>query len=154
MAVAALEEAARAEPLNPQVQRTLSEAYLANGLAPDAYQAALIVRNIQPEDLDAQMWFIEQGLKLVDQAGINTQQLWQEIIQSLKSATQLAPERADLHLRLGRILAEDGDPAGALDAFRRMADTDVSNQAIPIPQLYQIARTVRELGDAFWLSSS
>ena len=148
MAVAALEEAARAEPLNPQVQKTLSEAYLANGLAPDAYQAASILRDLQPDDLATQMWFIEQGLKLVDRPGINTQQLWQEIIQSLKAATKLAPERADLHLRLGRILADDGDPAGALDAFRRMAETEASHQAIPIPQLYQIARTVRELGDA------
>ena len=60
----------------------------------------------------------------------------------------MAPERADLHLRLGRILAEDGDPAGALEAFRRMAETEATSQAIPIPQLYQIARTVRELGDA------
>ena len=69
MAVAALEEASQVEPSNPQVQKALSEAYLANGLAPDAYQAASIVRDLQPDDLAAQMWFIEQGLKLVDRAG-------------------------------------------------------------------------------------
>ena len=87
MAVASLEEAARAEPQNVRVLRSLSEAYLASGLAPDAYETASTVRGLAPEDLEATLWFVEQGSKLVNQPGVNAQQLHAEILQALKSST-------------------------------------------------------------------
>ncbi len=54
MAVASLQEAARAEPQNIRVLRALSEAYLASGLAPDAYETASKVRSLAPEDLESE----------------------------------------------------------------------------------------------------
>ncbi len=148
MAVAALQEAAQAEPLNTRVQRALAEAYLASGLAPEAYQTASVVRNLMPDDLEAMLWFIELGSKLADRPGVNPEQIRAEILQALKSAARLAPQRADLQLRLGRMLVEEGDPAGALLAFQSMAQADAASQGIPASQLYQVAQTSRELGDA------
>lgn len=148
MAVAALAEAAQAEPLNTRVQRALSEAYLASGLAPDAYQTASVVRNLMPEDLDTMLWFVEQGGKLITQPGVNAEQIRQEMTQALKASAHLAPQRADLQLRLGRMLVDEGDTAAALSAFQRMADADEAQPAVSVPQLYQAAQTVRQLGDA------
>lgn len=148
MAVAALQDAAQAEPMNVQVLQTLSEAYLASGLAPDAFQTAIAVRNLLPDDLNALEWFLRQGAKLVNQMGVNSQQMRQEIVQTLRKAVLLAPERADLQLQLGRMLAEEGDAAGALEAFQHMAEADEVTQALPASMLYPVARTIRELGNA------
>ncbi len=161
MAVAALQEAARTQPLNPALQRTLSEAYLANNLALDAFQTAQAVVDLNPDDLDGLTWFINQAMRVLDclggsdssapadrspaaiqQAGVRSQ-----IARALDQATQLAPQRADLLLYLGRLRLENGDRQAALEAYRRLSTAQALAQVTPA-DLQHTAHQASQLGDA------
>jgi len=148
MAVAALQEAAQSEPLNDRVQRSLSEAYLTNGLAQDAFKAAKSALDLSPTDIGNLTWFIEQGVKIAEQPGFNRQPLLAEMIRVLRLALQQAPERADLLIRLGGLLYQTGERAQALDVFRKLAATDTASQRISLGELYQAAKIVQGIGDA------
>ena len=147
MAVAALQEAAQSEPLNDRIQRSLSEAYLTNGLANDAYQAAKTALDLAPSDINTLTWFIEQGAKIAEQPGFARQTVHSEMVRALKLALQQAPERADLLIRLGSLLFQMGDRSEALDIFRKLAATDTATQRISLSELYQAAITVQGIGD-------
>lgn len=148
MAVAALQEAAQSEPLNDRIQRSLSDAYLTNGLAQDAYKAAKAALDLAPSDIDTLTWFIEQGAKIAEQPGFTRQAVHSEMVRVLKLALQQAPERADLLIRLGSLLFQMGDCAEALEVFRKLAATDTATQRISISELYHAATTVQGIGDA------
>jgi tetratricopeptide (TPR) repeat protein len=148
MAVAALQEAAQSEPLNDRIQRSLSDAYLTNGLANDAFQAAKTALDLAPSDINTLTWFIEQGQKIAEQPGFARQTVQSEMVRALKLALQQAPERADLLIRLGSLLFQMGERSDALDIFRKLADTDTATQRISLNELYQAAMTVQGIGDA------
>lgn len=146
-AVVALQDAVQAEPLDADLQRALSEAYLANSLIPEAFQAARAARDLAPSDSKTLVWFIEQGVRLADQPGSAQLPVRAEVIQALKSATPLAPERSDLLLLLGRLNLENGDQPAAQDAFHRFLSTDDEVHGATIDELCQAAIRLRELGD-------
>ncbi len=148
MAVAALQEAAQSEPLNERIQRSLSDAYLTNGLAQDAFRAAKSALDLAPSDIGTLTWFIEQGGKIAEQPGFVRQVVHSEMVRALKLALQQAPERADLLIRLGSLLFQMGDRSEALDVFRKLAETDTATQRISLSELYQAATTVQGIGDA------
>ncbi len=91
MAVAALQEAAQSEPFNDRVQRGLSDAYLTNGLANDAFQAAKTALDLAPSDINTLTWFIEQGAKIAEQPGFARQTVRSEMVRVLRLALQQAP---------------------------------------------------------------
>jgi len=148
MAVAALQEAAQSEPLNIQIHKSLSEAYLATGLTQDAIQAARTVLELTPDDLDALCWFIEQGARIAEQPGGSRTPLQEEIIRALHAALQQAPDRADLLLKLGSLLLSSGKVEEALEAFRKLAALDTVLQKISSAELFQAGAAVLEAGDA------
>ncbi len=148
MAVAALQEAAQSEPLNDRIQRCLSDAYLTNGLAQDAFLAAKTALDLAPSDIGTLSWFIEQGAKISEQPGFARQAVHSEMVRALKMALQQAPERADLLIRLGSLLFQMGERSEALDVFRKLAGTDTATQRIGVGELYHAATTVQGIGDA------
>jgi tetratricopeptide (TPR) repeat protein len=142
-AIAALQEAAQAQPLNSEVQCGLSEAYLAMGLVDEAHQAACNARQIGSSDLDTLVWFADQSLRLSQQPGIAQLQAQSEAINALNLATQLAPSRTDLLIRLGQTLLQTGDEQGALNTFGQLSTiSDVS-----YVDLYHAAQNLRRLND-------
>ncbi len=147
MAVAALQEAAQSEPLNEKIQRNLCEAYLSNGLGQDAFLAARTARDLSPADIDSLSWFIEQGIRIAALPGMPAHQVLQDVIQSLRSALQQAPERADLLLQLGSLLIQTESQSEALEILHKLALLDTTMQRINIEELYKAGLMVYDHGD-------
>jgi tetratricopeptide (TPR) repeat protein len=126
IAIAALQEASLADPQNPQIPCTLAEAYYAAGLLEDALQTARIGLGLALEDLDVLIWFAEKAIQWIGgnnkaKASFSTDTVSSELIAQVRTealntltrAIQLAPQRTDLLIRLGRIqlLIEDTSAA-------------------------------------------
>ncbi len=142
-AIAALHEAAQANPLNSDAQCSLSEAYLAMGLVDEAHQAACNARQLNPSDLNTLIWFADQSIRLSEQPGAAQFQAQSEAVNALNLATQLAPSRTDLLIRLGQTQLETGDEQAALNTFSQLSSaTEVS-----CVDLYRAAQNLRRLDD-------
>lgn len=146
LAVAALQEAAAAGPLEPGLQRSLSEAYLASGLVQDAFQAAGQALEMQPESADNLHWFIEQAGRLAACPEAAQLPLRPQLGRALEAAARLEPQRTEWLVRLGLLRVESGDRSGALDAYRRLAASEFSTE-LPAADALAVARSARELGD-------
>ncbi len=146
MAVAALQEAAQDEPLNLPVQRSLAEAYQASNLLPEAYQAARDALALAPVDLDTLAWFIDLAWQVLDRPAMSGAPVRQELILALQTAVDLAPDRSAWLSQLGRLHLEQGNAPAALDAFRRWLNGPVGSSQVS--DLYQVAQTVRQMGDS------
>ena len=147
-AIAALQEASQADPSDPHVQRSLSEAYDAAGLNEDAYQAARAALMLALGDVENLNWFANQALNLEDRPGISHPDAHTEAIEALERATRLAPDRGDLWVHLGQMQLESGDRAAALNALIKLADPDVPASNSTAFELYQAAQGLSELGEA------
>lgn len=145
-ALAALQDAAHAEPLNPEVQRALSDAYLANGLLEEASQAAMSALDLNSSGFETISWFVDQWMPLYKHPGVRQLPIWEELLKALQSAVHLAPSRGDLLLRLGEVLIERGDRDAGIEAFSELASTGEEIQGLKVEDLYRAARTVRTLG--------
>ena len=148
MAVAALQEAAQAQPLNARIQRSLSEAYLSNGLSQDAYQAAAAALDLNSSDIDMLSWFIEQGVRIAALPGAAQISIFADVIHALQCALQQAPERADLLIRLGSLLLQTGRTTEAIEIFRKLASVDTIAQNISIQAMYKAGLEVLQAGEA------
>jgi tetratricopeptide (TPR) repeat protein len=149
-AIASLQEANQADPLNPEIQRALSEAFDAAGLTEDALQAARAAILLAPEDIDLLVWFAEQALELRARSGTAAYQAQQEAISALNRAASIAPYRSDLLIRMGQIQIQAGDPKAARATFKTLA-AQASDQAPAdrnVSDLYQAAKNLLRLDDA------
>lgn len=142
-AIAALQEAAQADQQDPEIQRSLSEAYLEIGLTDEAFGAAVTARQLNPSDLNLLAWFAEQALCVQARPGGAQLSAQAEAIQALRYASELAPERADLLIRLGQIQLQTGDQAAALETFGKLT----SLQYVSTGDLFQAARSLLKLGN-------
>ncbi len=147
-AIAALQEASQADPSNSQIQRSLSEAYDSAGLVEDAYQAARAALLLAPGDVENLNWFANQVLNLKGRPGGEFPDAHNEAIESLERATQIAPQRGDLWLRLGGLQLQSGNRAGAVDALMYLADPESPVSESSANNLYQAAQWLNELGKA------
>jgi tetratricopeptide (TPR) repeat protein len=133
-AVAALQEAARADSQNPAIQQDLSAAYLASRLPQQALEAAHNAVQLAPDDVDILAWFADRVFEM--DASI-------EAIPALTRAVQLAPQRGDLFIRLGQVHARFGEVNQAMKAYRQVIE-------VPVPdpeELQQAAAGLLELDD-------
>jgi len=146
LAVAALQDAAQAGPLDCGLQRSLSEAYLASGLTEDAFQAASQVLEMRPDDPDALHWFIEHSERLAGCPEAQQLPLRPKLGLALEAAARLEPEQVNWLVRLSRLHAESGNRAGALEALRRLAASE-HLAGLPVAEALSAGRTARELGD-------
>ncbi|MGE5223711.1 MAG: tetratricopeptide repeat protein, partial [Omnitrophica WOR_2 bacterium] len=152
IAIAALQEAGQADPLNPRIAATLAEAYLAAGLFEDALQSARSALSLASEDLDTLVWFGGKAVELIQRdqdpesgLGETTRaQVRQEAINAYQRALQLAPGRADVLVSLGAVLWQAGDENAALEAFHQV----VAAENPSVADLHQAAQSLLKLGDA------
>ncbi len=63
IAMASLQEAAQADPSNPQIQHALAEAYEAGSLLSNALQAARITLRLDPDNVDTLVWFARKAIQ-------------------------------------------------------------------------------------------
>jgi tetratricopeptide (TPR) repeat protein len=156
IAIAALQEASLADPQNPQIPRTLAEAYYTAGLLEDALQTARIGLGLALEDLDILIWFAEKAIQWVGgtnkaKTGYPTDavpseliaQVRTEALNTLTRAIQLAPQRTDLLIRLGRVQLLIEDTSAALESFQKVLSAPVAS----IDDLQQAAEHLLELGN-------
>jgi tetratricopeptide (TPR) repeat protein len=149
-AIAALQEAAQAGPLNPDIQRSLSEAYDAAGLSENAFQAARAAILLAPEDIGILTWFAEQALELRSRPGAPISQTQTEAINALNRAASLAPERSDLLIRLGQVQMQAGETQAARSTLNKLVEQQEQRAASErnIGDLYQASKKLLRLGDA------
>ena len=145
--IAALQEAAQAAPHSSEVHRSLCTAYLALGLANDAFLAARTALRLNPSDLETLTWFADQARLVHEQPGGAQLQVQMEAIQALNRAVQLAPARTDLLIRLGEMQLQHGDRSAALLTFSKFASNDGDLKLATRSELFQAARHLRQLGD-------
>ncbi len=142
-AVAALQEAAQLDTQNPAVFRLLSEAYLALNLINEAYTCAETALNLDPDDLAALIWFSDQALRIEDSPNAGHLRARPRVIQSLEQASALAPERADLLLKLGELQLLSGDRVTAVTTFSAVQHAD----PVTSVELQLAAEYLLHLGD-------
>lgn len=147
-AITALLDASHLEPLNPAIQRSLSEAYFSAGMLQDAFAAAQAALQTHPNDPEMLGWFAETGLKLVGTGSGLPPALRQEALAAVERAVLTLPDRADLLSSLGKTQMEHGQAALALETFRKLA-TSPGAAAV---QLYAAAGSLRQGGD--WASAA
>jgi len=131
-ALAALQQAWQNNPQNLEILQTLSEAYAAVHLDEQAQQTAILAWNIAPLSLENLIWFADLMVNM---------QTYDQAAHALNSAIELAPQRANLLLRLGEIHQLVGDFKNAQQTFRKIADLD---QASP-QELYTAASHLKAL---------
>lgn len=108
-AIAALQEAARADPQNSQVQRTLSQAYSAMHLSKEAMLSARAAMQLAPDDVETLSWFVERAILHGSPA---------EAIPSLTRAVQIDPGNPQLLLRLGQAQTMLGQDETARETYK------------------------------------
>ncbi len=152
IAIAALQEASLADPKNPQIPCTLAEAYYAAGLLDDSLQSARVGLGLALEDLDVLIWFAEKAIEWVGKPGPIFQntvsgdlayQVRTEALNTLTRALQLAPDRTDLLVRLGKVQLQIEDESLALETFRTVLKAEKAG----IEDLHQAARYLLSLND-------
>lgn len=145
-AIAALQEAALANPEDAEVQRALCPAYLAIGLVNDAFLSARAALHLEPSDLDTLIWFADQAMLLHKQPGGAQLQAQAEAIQALSRAAQLAPSRPDLLIRLGKCQMQNEDHSAALHTFSKFVTSEYDTSTATCTELFQAANNLRQLG--------
>ena len=148
MAVAALQEAAHVQPLNGDIQRSLSEAYFANGLSKDAFQSASAALELSPLDISMLTWFINQGLQIASLPGASLPAIRSQVIQALGTALQQVPDRADLLIQLGSLLLLSGKKDEAIAVIKKLAFLDTTAQKICAASIYKLGLETMEAGES------
>ena len=146
-ALAVLQEAAQMEPLNPEIQRSLSEGYLSIHLYEEGIRTARTALQLNPTQVENLVWFAEQALRLQQESG-GQLQVRGEAINALIQSTQIAPDNAGLYIRLGQIYLLAKDQKAGQQAFEKVAA--IANNranAVSSQHLYQAARELRQLGE-------
>ncbi len=151
IAIAALQDAAQANPDNPATYMTLSDACIAANLPEDALRSARAVLVIDEKNPDHLAWFAAQvaklsGCKKSESFGTSSavsKEVVSEALSALESAIRLAPTRADLLVRLGNFQATIGEQGDARVTFSSIANFDFAT----VDDLTDAAKYLSEIGD-------
>lgn len=141
-AIAALQEAIHADPTRPIFHQKLCEAYWSASLFNNAIQAARSTLNLETDDADILLWFAEQAIRFYEYSipknqlsnqenncddvhpdrlyGIKPRQVLTEAMNALSQAILIAPQRADISLKLGELHILAGEKQSAIEAFRQV----------------------------------
>lgn len=134
VAIAALQDTNWEEIQNTEVAQILCEAYSAISLKQEALYAARTAVHLSPDAVDILAWFAERAVEL----GVIA-----EAVPALTSAAQLDPQRTDLIIRLGQVLARMEKHEPARKAFLSALSSPYSKPE----DLYQAADGLSDLGD-------
>lgn len=119
IALAALQEVLQGDPQDLQAHQILAEACMAANLHRNALQAIRAVRQQAGNHLEGLLWCADMLMRLSaaqrnsTAQGATLPQLFGEVCQALQRASELAPERADIRLRLGQAQLSNGARSSA-----------------------------------------
>ncbi len=125
-AIAAFLEAVQGNSTNPFLYRCLSEAYAAVDLPGDAFQTAKQAIHLDPENPDTYVWYADQCLQLYEHPTGKALPAFAAALDALVQACRLAPERADLLVRLAEIHVLRGDSESALYTLNRLVESPMN----------------------------
>lgn len=114
-AIAALQEAANAQPGKKQLQHLLSEAYLKANLYQDAFKTAQYALTLAPDDLDNLTWFSNIAIHVGEE---------KEAVHALQCATQLAPGLVSNWIELAALQLKIGDINNVISTLKTILDLD------------------------------
>jgi tetratricopeptide (TPR) repeat protein len=145
-AIAALQEATQADPSRLNAYYLLAQAYQCAQLDQSALNAAQTARRLAPEEVDNLLWYADTLLALSRQAAIApagtskdaASQRQSEALEALAQAARLAPQRADILLRLADIQHSAGNDVQAAETLRRVKDVS----AVSLDELRQATQNL------------
>jgi tetratricopeptide (TPR) repeat protein len=132
IAIAALQEASQINPVNPDIFKALSSAYIAADFPEDAIRSARNVLVINGDDPDNLAWFAKQASNIIcnkqseftNSPASLSNTVPSEALNALTKAIQLAPTRTDLLIQLGNFQSSIGALAEAQETFASIASLD------------------------------
>lgn len=134
VALAALEEAGRLDPHQPQIQRDLAKAYQQANLPDAAMQTAHNAISLDPNNSETMVWFSNFCMEMKQDT---------EAIDAIRSAIQLMPENPDLRLQLGKLLVKKGDQKSADETYKGILDIE----SLPARILNRLSRIFETNGN-------
>ncbi len=134
MAIAALKQAQAEVPDNVDVLKTLADAYLQAKLPENASEISNVVLHKFPEDVDTHLWYAKIAKSLSRDS---------EAIKVLKRAKEIAPDRQDILVALGKTYYEAGNNDLAHSTFADIA----GNQNAGVDELRTAAEFLLKLND-------
>jgi tetratricopeptide (TPR) repeat protein len=150
-AVASLQEASQAGPLNPDVHRFLCEAYDIAGLIENAYEAAQTALNLAPADPDLLIWFAQKAEDLQAHPGVNLSQAHGEATLALEKVSRFIPDEGIKLVRLGKAQVHIGEHEAARRTFCRLVGQHEGVPGYTVDatpsDLFQAAEGLSSLGD-------
>jgi len=118
-ALASLQKNWQTTPQNQLIiLQTLAKANKQAHLYEKALLTAKSARDMEPDSMENLIWFADFAQSI---------QAYNEVIDSLKHAVELSPNRADLYLNLAYIHHEIGDKSEARLIYRKIGDIDPSS---------------------------
>ena len=135
-AITAFQESIQLDSGNPLTFRQLSRAYLAANLYSEAYHCAQTALDLDPDNLENLIWFSDQALRIEESPDTAHLRARPKIILSLHQAAHLAPQRADLLLKLGELQLLSGERQAAVTTFGTILETEASSEELQIAAEY------------------
>jgi tetratricopeptide (TPR) repeat protein len=135
VAIATLQESARLDPKNPDIQRLMAEAYIRLQLPREAMEAAQNAIQLAPDDVDTLSWFAKHALLLDSRP---------QALKALTRAIQLNPKDASLLVQLASLQSQVGETTAARKTFHQVLSSERAN----IQDLSQSAHGLLDLEDA------
>jgi len=164
-AIAALQEAIHADPTPIEYHQKLCEAYWAANLYNNAIQAGRSALNLETDNPNILLWFAEQAARFYKLSnpkiqtsgqepncddpqpdrlyGIKPKQVLSEAMNALSQAAQIAPQRADICLKLGELQILAGERKSASESFRQV----ISKEIVTLEDLLTTAEWLTNLGE-------
>jgi superkiller protein 3 len=134
IAITFLQESLQKTPDNLAAKQSLCQAYILTDLSRDALRLLEEILEQHSQNLEILMWASDQAIK------INNLDFASEI---LNQAKQIAPQKADLMVRLGYIQLEKGEEAEARTTFGQL----FSAENVDVKNLRLAAQALIDLGD-------
>ncbi|MEN8240319.1 MAG: tetratricopeptide repeat protein [Chloroflexota bacterium] len=134
IAITFLQESLQKSPDNLLAKQTLCQAFIYTNLNRDAQRLIEEILEQNPQNLEILMWASDQAIK------INDLDYASEV---LNQAKEIAPQKADIMVRLGYIQLEKGEEAVARETFGQL----FSAENVDISNLRLAAQALIGLGD-------
>ena len=134
IATASLQEAAQADPQNPEIFRTLTEAFTAADLTKEALKVAHTAKQLAPDDVEMLIWYANILTKL---------QKTTDAIPALTRALELSPNQPALLIQLGNVQSLAGEEKAAVHTYRKILMTENPDAY----DLLDAAEGLNQLGD-------
>ncbi len=152
IAIASVQEAIATAPNNSKNHKLIADAYLSSNLLEDSLRAARTVLNLNTDNLVNLAWYADHITRLVahnkawSSSGIQnqTKQALLEAQNALLQAVQLAPNRAELLIKLSKVQQIAGNTQSALETMKLFIN---NNEEASVEHLTAAADQMTSLGD-------